>query len=552
MALFSYRTEELRPEAVAELFVETSADRRAINEIKGQSPVIIEGSRGTGKSFLLRISETELNNSFNQDRVLPVYLSFKESSLVQSQNKNRFLYWMMAKLCSQTMRAFRSKNLVQPESASLILVEGRGRAGDMSLEAVAEAFEDSWRHPDDEISVASVPDVDDYIEAVEELCRKSGVERICILFDEAAHVFRLEQQHAFFSLFRDLRNPYITCNAAVYPGITSYGNSFELAHDATLVRLDRNIVDPGYVDSMQEIVLKQAQKKLKDGTPDDKNKANRLLEQAKPKGQFAANFPLIAYSAHGNPRHLLKTVGDITDFRVTNVEATLKSYYRQDIWKEHTALGDKFPSYKSVIDWGRDFVEETLIPALEERNENPEIRGTRETTSFFWVNRDAPQEIKKALSLLSYVGLVQEIDKAYRGTRSQLGTRFTVHFGALLAQSARPTQELERIVPNLAKKRMVEFGKNHSIFEKAAFDTIVSDDMLSMEVVTSQLSQPVAVLDLSGWQCGVLRDNGFSTVGDVLSAGEETLRKKIYMVGEVRSRQMVNAAKSAILEYLLG
>jgi hypothetical protein len=306
-----------------------------------------------------------------------------------------------------------------------------------------------------------------------------------------------------------------------------------------------------YVDSMREIVIKQAQRKFDHGSGDDKTKAERLLKQARPGGNFDKNFPLLAYSAHGNPRHLLKTVGSLQDFRPTDVEGLVKEYYRQEIWKEHTALGDKFPSYKSIVDWGRDFVERQVLPQLIRRNLSPETRGTLETTSFFWVSREIPQEIVKAISLLSYVGLVQELDRAVRGTRSQLGTRFTVHLGTLLSQAANPLQELGRIIPTLSKKRMIEFGRNINI-DNVDFSQLVSEDMMSMEVILRQLDKPVNVLDLTEWQISVLTSNGFGKVQAVLSAGEKTLREKIYGVGEVRSRQMVNAAKSAILEYLLG
>ncbi|MCG5243319.1 hypothetical protein ACIU1J_04815 [Azospirillum doebereinerae] len=553
MAVFSYRTEEIRPEAIKDLFVETKADRRTIEEIRSQSPTIIEGSRGTGKSFLLKIAEKEMNERYDVDRILPVYLSFKESSLVQSQEKNRFLYWMMAKLCAQTTRAMRAKGLLEPSLASLTLMRGRRKVQAADLSEIAEKFEESWRNPSGHIDTSSIPDIDDYVQAVEEICEFGGVERICLLFDEAAHVFRLEQQHAFFSLFRDLRSPRITCNAAVYPGITSYGPSFEMAHDATLIRLERNILDPEYVNSMREMVIKQAERKAKNSSGDDKDKAEKLLRQSeRPAGNFEKNFPLLAYSAHGNPRHLLKTVNSLNDLKQTDVENVIKEYYRQDIWKEHSALGEKFTSYKSVVDWGRDFVEINVVPMLNERNQNPELRGTVETTSFFWVSRDVPEEINKSLSLLSYVGLVQELDKAVRATRSQLGTRYTVHLGTLLAQAANPLKELERIMPKLSKKRMIEFGPKHSVFEKVAFKKVVSEDMLSATVVRQQLNRSVDVLDLSDWQKKTLKGNGYGIVENILQAGEEALRSNIRGIGEVRSRQIVNAAKSAILEYLLG
>lgn len=552
MALFSYRTDELKDEVIQELFSETVVDRQIIDKIKDESPVILEGSRGSGKSFLLKISEIELRRDFERDRILPVYLSFKMSSLVQAGNRNQFLYWMMARLCAQTVRSFREWNFISPEASSFILLKGRATSSVGDLEAVAAKFEDSWRHPGEIVDTNSVPDIYEFIEAVEQLCRDNNVERVCLIFDEAAHAFRPEQQHAFFSLFRDLRSPFITCNAAVYPGITSYGPAFEMNHDATLIRLERDIEDPNYIGLMREIVTRQAARKQTANSSEDRAAANKLLAQAAKGGNFDKMFPLLGYSAHGNPRHLLKTVGMLTDFKASNSETVVKAYYRQDIWKEHTALGDKFPILKPVVDWGRDFVEETLLPSLQERNENPETRGTRETTIFFWISRDAPAEIKMALAVLSYVGLVQELDKAYRGTRSQLGTRYAVHFGALLSLAAHPGQELENVLPSLAKKRMIEFGKNHSVYSPLAVTASITGDMMPMSVVTGQLTQSVEQLDLTLWQKTVLMENGFTTIGEILTAGEETIRAKIYMVGEVRARVMMNAAKAAILEYLIG
>ena len=78
-----------------------------------------------------------------------------------------------------------------------------------------------------------------------------------LFIDEAAHVFLPQQQREFFTLFRDLRSPYIKCNAAVYPGVTVYGETFEPVHDAVTVSLVRNVNDQNYVSIMKQMVLKQ-------------------------------------------------------------------------------------------------------------------------------------------------------------------------------------------------------------------------------------------------------------------------------------------------------
>lgn len=58
-----FRTEDLRTDEIESLFVATEQDREVIEALKASNPLIIEGSRGTGKSFLLRIAELELNEA---------------------------------------------------------------------------------------------------------------------------------------------------------------------------------------------------------------------------------------------------------------------------------------------------------------------------------------------------------------------------------------------------------------------------------------------------------------------------------------------------------
>jgi chromosomal replication initiation ATPase DnaA len=90
MADFFYRTEDIKPEEVAKYFVETKRDREIINALKARNPVVLAGSRGVGKSFLLRVAESELLADFESQRVLPVYVSFSRSSLINTTDPQQF------------------------------------------------------------------------------------------------------------------------------------------------------------------------------------------------------------------------------------------------------------------------------------------------------------------------------------------------------------------------------------------------------------------------------------------------------------------------------
>jgi len=56
MSEFIIRTEDIKSEEILGLYVETARDKRIVELLKSPNPVVLEGSRGTGKSFLLRVS----------------------------------------------------------------------------------------------------------------------------------------------------------------------------------------------------------------------------------------------------------------------------------------------------------------------------------------------------------------------------------------------------------------------------------------------------------------------------------------------------------------
>src|ERR1700733_12141337 len=100
MVDFFFRTEDIRPEEVGQYFVENDQDRTIIDALKNRNPVVLVGSRGVGKSFLLRVAQKELMDAFETDRVFPIYISFVRSSLLQTSDPDQFKHWMLARICS--------------------------------------------------------------------------------------------------------------------------------------------------------------------------------------------------------------------------------------------------------------------------------------------------------------------------------------------------------------------------------------------------------------------------------------------------------------------
>lgn len=526
-----FRTEDIRQDEVLSYLVETRTDRELINSLKGRSPIILKGSRGVGKSFLMRAAEAELQKTFATERILPVYVTFAKAGLIRANTPDRFMLWMMSKICNATVRAASAYGLTLPHGSAISAIQGGPAIGGLSqMEMVEKALEDSWKSATDSTQQATlVPESDTLRDAIEDLCRHANLKRVCLFVDEAAHVFIPEQQRQFFTLMRDLRSPFFSVKAAVYPGATAYGESFQPLHDATTLSVDRVITESDYASNMRLVVFKQD---------------SSLRAAVERQGEV---FDSLAYAATGNPRTLLKTMSRATQFNRRNVQEVIKEFYREEIWTEHSSLTERYPGHQPLIDWGRQFIETNVLPTLYSRNRS----NKSEKTSFLWVHRDAPHSVREALRLLSYSGILQEGVSGIRGTRSEIGTRYMVNLGCLSSLDSDPVSFGKEVRSALSVKRWAEYGPNHTAFrplEDFAHQTLENEGNQALD---AQLQRPIARLDLTEFQLNSLHSLGFKTVGEVLAADEKAFMQAHY-VGPKRSRKMRNSAVAAVFEYLSG
>jgi hypothetical protein len=534
---FIIRTEDVRPDEVLGLFVPIQRDRELIDKLKSASPLIIEGSRGTGKSLLFRVCEQEQLQEFSASRILPVYLSFARSSLINTTDPRQFQHWMLASLASRIARSISQSGLSTAPTAAIRILSGGDSdkpGAKTKLEILTEEFENSYKDDTAQIDASAIPTVERFKDAIEDICQAIDIRRFNILFDEAAHIFRPEQQRQFFTLFRDLRSPYMTCNAAVYPGVTAYGDSFEMSHDAQIQSLNRDITSPDYVDQMREIVFKQADSKLQETI-------------ARQGNIFAA----LAYAVSGNPRLLLKTIALAGIIRSTEIERVIKEFFRDAIWAEHSGLGERYPGHKAIIDWGRSFVEQFVIPNAIEKNQAWNAEKKSERTCFFWIHRDAPEAVREGLRLLMYTGIVTRLDSGVVATRSHIGTRYAVNIGCLAAPTSAPIAFITDLRQGLSVKRMTEYGANFQTFTEVA--KVVGDSIeADVSVVLAKLlKKPVQVLDISEHQKRALASISIDTLGQALNCTEADFMKADY-IGPKRSRRIKNVVTAAVIEYLSG
>lgn len=527
MSEFKLRTESIKDEEIISLAVTNDIDKRIIKSLTSSEPCLLEGSRGTGKSFLMKIAQLELEK--DKTKSLSIFISFNISSLVNTKDSLQFYHWMLAKTLKALLNKLRkngysisdyTKNLISNDTSEDV------QTIESNLKNIVQLFENSYKREPSDIDVNTLPDIEDVKEAIKEICSENNLERIYFFFDEAAHVFRPEQQRQFFNLFKDLRSPYITCNAAIYPGVTHFGDSFEPNHDSIYELLDRKIADDDYLTYFKEMVLKQADRGLKDSIETH--------------GEL---FNTLALSCGGNPRILLKTIQEMPKFNTSEANKIIKDFYRTKIWSEHTELGEKYKGHQFLIDWGRDFLEKIVIPNLN-KNEKSSI--------YFWINKDIPEAVKEALRLLTYTGIIKKFDSGIR-SHGELGIRYEVKFGCIIALESNPNQASAELFKKRSVRHFTEFGKNLPDYEKIDnFSASILEDEHYRMSLESMLNKPIDVLSLTDWQKSKLKSANIFTIRDLYGLKEGYLIENIYQVGPARARIMKNAATSELLEYISG
>lgn len=527
-----FRTEDLTLEDVGKFFVETEFDRQTIDVLKSKKTVVLQGARGVGKSFLLKVAQKEMDEEFSNAKTLAVYVTFNKAGLLQTSDPERFKHWMLAKICNRIIREARKKGVLHNKSSVFATLSSGAddEAIASRLETLWTSLEDAWKNDSAPLETDSGIDPEMIKDAVEDLCDQSGVRRIALLIDEAAHVFIPEQQRQFFTVMRDLRSPYLSVKAAVYPGVTYFGDSFQMSHDAELINVNRNILDPDYLASMRQIVIRQ-----------DSTLEKVIIRNG-------AVFDALAFASSGNPRTLLKTISAASPLNTTNAQRVMKEYYRDSIWSEHSALADRYVGHNSVIHWGIEFIKQEVISTLRRGSRQA---GDHDKRVFLWIHRDAPAAVKEALRLLCYSGILHEAGTWVVATRGLTGTRYMLNIGTRTAPEADPVSATNQLRGSISIKRFIEFGANHEAYESIARLDVEKMDEVQQEYIRSQLDRSVDLLDLTAFARKKCKELGYDTVRKILAASETDLQKA-KQVGPVRSRRVMNTATAAVMEHLSG
>lgn len=172
MSEFYLRTESIKQSDILSLSVVNSTDRGILEALKSNEPCLLEGSRGTGKSFLMRVAELELEEG--DKACVTVFVPFNMSSLITTDDNLQFYHWMMAKTLKYLLNKLRKMGMVVSGLTSNLLSNDHNdteESVETSLKEIVRLFEDSYKGKI-AVDISSLPDIEDVKEAIQIICEE--------------------------------------------------------------------------------------------------------------------------------------------------------------------------------------------------------------------------------------------------------------------------------------------------------------------------------------------------------------------------------------------
>lgn len=581
------RTESLDDNFIMDNFINHNDDK--ITRLLDSEQYLLEGSRGIGKTMLMRTAELKAENNFGKSSILAVWVSFEESIRIErikvlDATVDPFLQWTMGKILMEVIsKIIKLKPVcIDGISARLASIFGDNRGV-----SSREKYEQYTRILSDYIQVLEKGDIGDNQMLIKEipsnelakildnptsfkifllnLVSDFELERIVLLFDEAAHAFSHTQQEKFFTFFKSLRHPKIACKAAVYPGITNFGKYFEKGQDAKEIRISWDFNQSEDVRYIKEILRKRLQSF-------DKTYWNKLTVND-------AVINTICVCSNGNPRFAFHIVDDLENtkaFRNKNITVQQAVNSVRSVidnkWREFNTLKKRLVKYEQYIEVAENLMKNTIIPQLRTWN-NKQRTAKRKLSAGFYISTTAYDQIAQVFDVLAYSSFVN-IDYSKKSIgREQYGYYITLNPSILISdliirdineisfvsKNIRATQgyysttaEIKQIVDNLTDDSEYRCSNTKCPFTTSDESFMFCPKCGNRMVLTEPeplykilRSHDIDNLKLSDKITGRLKAK-FQNIGEIYDAEIDDIRMSY--IQDVR----VEKIKNTVIEYMAG
>lgn len=455
-------SEDFSPEEFVQYHHFMSYEENIIKKLMAHGPVLLKGGRGTGKSALLREADRRLNENPKSSNAIGIYLSLRHLPLLRTRGKQYEVELLQI--------------LIDKISKDAI-----GKYGFLFI---------------------SKPEVYEVHKELVRLSEHVG-KRIVLFFDDAAHIGREAALEEFFDVFRTLSSSNVSCKAAIYPGVTRFGNRFDIYNDATVVEISRR-EDQEDFDEFFFMIMESRFSDLSKKT-------------------FSIN------------------VKEVASFLGQAVVGNVRSYVKACSLLLNTDKTIGFPILSEVmLELSRDYywpmidevrlkigIYEALIEPSESLAEMLYQTCAQKSGTSCIIHRNIVSRLEKILEILEYTGFIARREVS-RGMKSGgRGTRFVLNLCNLL-EVVSGTRLTKDLFDSWRKRESddIQFSSNSNL-NTIDLPEIPEDKNLSiLELPIEKLKKsdmfPYGITDN---KLELLKEQGFDTVGKLAEAPDEVILK---------------------------
>lgn len=566
----SDRAEDLSSAQVLNLFAGSGGDDEIVERLMAPGVYLLQGSRGTGKTMMLRVAYERLKAGAGD--VLPVFVSFARylttysSTAKASSGYSPFQHWVFARLLysliEEAQRRHPKATISLPTAVPLKRYADRLETH-YADESVSDPCANAAILGVSEQTLREFARLDQVQSKILGIIAAFGFKSVMFFLDEAAQNFAEDLQPQFFQLLRHLRHHSIAVKAAVYPNTTNYGRDFDIGQDAIVLNIERRIENSEGMEMFREL----ANKRL----------AGTNLKTALDKSELQRDF-LIKMSG-GNPRwfiHLLNHLNHTTDrpITTTSVVQVAKEFPDNTIWPYLQNLRKNLSSKRKYVDTAIQ-LESILIDGLVEINKG--VRVSEKSVCYVAISthKTLPFRVHAAIKLLQYAGILSA--RGPKKISRDTAEMYLIHPAILVRENAlyprEATPSLQAWVSALndpSRERFREFSRNNPrllefrqedsvdgslcetcsslVTDGARFCSQCGTAVSKSSLYEELLSQPVNQLELTpGIKRRLMEDGRFKTIGDIANASDSAL-DDIHFIGDGR----IPLIRYAVDEFLAG
>lgn len=446
----------------------TRNDRRILTALMAHGPVLLRGGRGTGKSAFMISASMQMDPHSPKAAAVGLYMSLRHAPLLKSTGEN---YGRI--LCRIVINKIRE-----------------------SLGARAADF-----NPDEEVGALQTA-----LMALAQTLKK----RIVLFFDDAAHLGREASLEEFFDIYRTLSSNAVSCKAAIYPGVTSFGTRFDVYNDASVVDLLRSEEMPGFADTFEQVMT------------------SRFPSAFGPE-RFRTGFDrkavaaFLAQATLGNMRGFVIACGTLQTVSAgeeqvgfNELTKTLIELARNHYWPLLEEIEPKLGRYQPMVRTARELAA-SMFSDCAKRDHNP-----RDVV----IHRDLDEAFAKPLQILEYAGFVSKREASMGMKQGGRGARYALNLCNLLEETkgSRLTKELFGRWTTEPRAEAVQFNKSNKLFD---IQVPQPDDSANLAILSADIgllkrsnAYPYGLTDL---KIDVLRSAGLTTIGELAEADDKTL-----------------------------